>query len=94
MIPRCLLAGHTAQNRTFRQSFAASSRRRAAARLRFAAASRGGGPARTAQGRGKEGKEDPMQSLRIATGMGGLVVVTTILLVAQFASGATTVLPF
>jgi hypothetical protein len=35
-----------------------------------------------------------MQSLRIFTGMGGLALVTTILLVAQFASGATTALPF
>ncbi|MEA2999777.1 MAG: hypothetical protein QOH04_690 [Sphingomonadales bacterium] len=29
-----------------------------------------------------------MQSLRIATGMGGLFVVTTILLVAQLVSGS------
>jgi hypothetical protein len=35
-----------------------------------------------------------MQSLRIATGMGGLFVVTTILLVAQFTTGATAGFPF
>jgi hypothetical protein len=32
-------------------------------------------------------REEPVQSLRIATGMGGLFVVTTILFVTQLVSG-------